>query len=101
MRPWLAYHALARKCSAAISPAPNHALQPAAQQTMKQMVVPIPKPLFVQAHREQVRVFQPLQVRLAVGRHILRSHDRITQGSAEHVEDRGLEEKILQLGWDA
>ena len=77
------------------------ALQPAAQQTMKQMVVPIPKSLFVQAHREQVHLFQPLQIGLAAGRRILRVHDRITQGPAERVEDRGLEEKILQLGWDA
>ena len=76
----------------------QRALQPAAQQTMKQMVVPVPKPLFVQAHREQVGVFQPLQIRLPVGRHALRSHDRITQRSAEQVKDRGLEEKFSRSG---
>ena len=63
--------------------------QVAAEHVGEQVVVAVPLPAVVQAYDEQVRAVQQLQHRPPVAR----TGDRIAQGSAEPVQDRGLQQE--------
>ena len=67
-------------------------LQVAAQHLGKQVVVAVPVPLVVQRDHKQVRPLERFQHRLAP---LLLCH-RIAEWLAEAVQDRGVQEKLLQ-----
>ncbi len=64
-----------------------------AQQIGKQMVVAVPLPLVVQGDQEHVGVEQPFQQGMAV----CAPGDRVAQITAQPVQDRRLQQEMLDL----
>src|SRR5512140_2392969 len=73
----------------------------AAQDPVKQVVIAIPESLFIQGHSEQVCFSQPLQNGLPTWPRTVYIHHGITQWTTQQVEDRSLDEKVLDLGRNA
>ena len=67
-------------------------LQSVAQRLAKQEVIPVPASVGIQRHEEQIRPFELLQHGLAV----LAAGDGVAEVAGEPVEDRGVQQKLLE-----
>ena len=72
--------------------------QPALQETAEEMMVAIPAALVIQGHSEQIVLLQPLQGSLATHLNVIAAEQGCAQRAAHPVEDRGLQEKVLDGG---